>query len=71
MILYRVDPSQVSAAEHLDAQDPGEGWTCFGDSGLPNSADLDHAPWLGAWAPGATESVDEPGLGIPLAPGAE
>ena len=58
VILYRVDPSQVAAAEQLDAADPGEGWTCFGDSGLPNSSDLDNAPWLGAWAPGATESVD-------------
>jgi len=69
VILFRVDPDQVAAAQRLDAKDPGEGWTCFGDSGLPNSTDLDHAPWLGAWAPGARESVDAPGYGVPLAAG--
>ena len=71
VILYRVDPSQNAAAERLDARAPGEGWTCFGDSGLPNSSDLDDAPWLGAWAPGATESVDAPGFGTPLAAGSK
>ena len=71
VILYRVDPSQDAAAERLDAADPGEGWTCFGDSGLPNSSDLDNAPWLGAWAPGATESVAAPGFGTPLAAGSK
>jgi hypothetical protein len=69
VILFRVDPDQVTAAEQLDAQDPGEGWTCFGDSGLPNSNDLDDAPWLGAWAPGGRESVDAPGYGVPLPAG--
>jgi hypothetical protein len=71
VILYRADPDQVAAAKQLDAKDPGEGWTCFGDSGLPNSSDLDDAPWLGAWAPGATESVDAPGFGTPLAAGSQ
>ena len=71
VILYRVDPDQVAAARALDARDPGEGWTCFGDSGLPNSGDLDNAPWLGAWAPGATEAVDPPGYGVPLAAGTQ
>jgi hypothetical protein len=69
VILFRVDPDQVAAAEHVDAEDPGEGWTCFGDSGLPNSNDLDNAAWLGAWAPGGRESVDAPGYGVPLAAG--
>jgi len=69
VILFRADPGQVPAAEQLDAASPGEGWTCFGDSGLPASSDLDGAPWLGAWAPGARESVDAPGYGVPLAAG--
>jgi hypothetical protein len=69
VILFRVDPDQVAAAEQLDAKSPGEGWTCFGDSGLPNSNDLDDAPWLGAWAPGGQESVDAPGYGVPLPAG--
>jgi len=71
VILYRVDPDQGAAARRLDAKDPGEGWTCFGDSGLPNGSDLQDAPWLGAWAPGATESVDPPGFGTPLAAGSQ
>jgi hypothetical protein len=69
VILFRAGPDQVAAAEKLDADSPGEGWTCFGDSGLPNSNDLDDAPWLGAWAPGAQESVDAPGYGVPLPAG--
>jgi hypothetical protein len=71
VILYRADPSQVPAAHQLDAHDPGEGWTCFGDSGLPGGSILDNAPWLGAWAPGAKESVDAPGYGVPLTQGTQ
>ena len=71
VILYRADPDQIGAAQQLDAKDPGEGWTCFGDSGLPNSSRPRNAPWLGAWAPGATESVDAPGFGTPLAAGSQ
>ncbi|MGA8246162.1 MAG: hypothetical protein WB797_04595 [Nocardioides sp.] len=69
VILYRVVPAQLAAARHLDAASPGEGWTCFGDSGLPGGSTLDDAPWLGAWAPGAQESVDAPGFGVPLTRG--
>ena len=69
VILSRADPGQVDAAEQLEASDPGEGGTCFGDSGLPDSNDLDNAPWLGAWAPGGQESVDSPGYGVPLPAG--
>jgi hypothetical protein len=71
VILYRADPDQIAAAKALDARDPGEGWTCFGDSGLPNSTDLDNAPWLGAWAPGAAEAVDPRGTGVRLAAGTQ
>ncbi|HET8663293.1 MAG TPA: hypothetical protein VFM08_03170 [Nocardioides sp.] len=69
VILFRVDPAQVATAEQLDDTYPGEGWTCFGDSGLPDSNDLNDASWLGAWAPGGQESVDAPGYGVPLQPG--
>jgi hypothetical protein len=71
VILYRVDPSQNAAARKLDADAPGEGWTCFGDSGLPGGSILDNAPWLGAWAPGAHESVAARGFGTPLAAGSK
>ena len=45
---------------------PGEGWTCFGGSGLRDNDGLNSAPWLGAWAPGGKESMSAPGFGKPL-----
>ena len=74
-ILYRVDPSQVSAAEARDAKDPGEGWSCFGGPDLPAAADSDAlgalqgAPWLAAWAPGGRESRYPEGTGVYIAKG--
>jgi hypothetical protein len=70
VILFQVRPGQVRAAERVDAATPGEGWTCFGGSGLPGDfGRLDDASWLGAWAPGGTEAVDPRGYGVRLAPG--
>ena len=34
VILFRVPPDQVAKAEQLDEETPGEGWTCFGGTGL-------------------------------------
>ena len=70
VILFRVPPAQVSEAEAVDAATEGQGWTCFGGSGLGALAgDLGDAPWLGAWAPGGGERVMAPDIGIPMAPG--
>jgi hypothetical protein len=70
VILFSVPPSQVGAAEARDAAQAGEGWTCFGGSGVQSQgATLDSAPWLGAWAPGGGERVLAPDLGMPLAAG--
>jgi hypothetical protein len=71
-ILFRVDPSQVSAAQAKDAADPRPGWQCFGGPGLPSTSanpldGLDAAPWLAGWAPGGHESVFGTGAGVPLA----
>ena len=68
VILFQVPPDQVAAAEQKDASYDGEGWTCFGGTGLGANQGLDD-PWLGAWAPGSRESVLRPGYGIPLTPG--
>jgi hypothetical protein len=74
-IVFRVEPDQVAGAEQADAGDPGTGWTCFGDSGVPDRsgagavASLDSAPWLSAWAPGGGESVFPTGTGVRLRPG--
>ncbi len=48
---------------------PGDGWTCFGNSGIDNDPGLDDAPWLGAWAPGGGERRYGTGLGTPLTKG--
>ena len=69
VILFRVPPEQVQEAEQLDQATEGQGWTCFGDSGLQTGGDLDDAPWLGAWAPGGRESVLRAGYGAPLEQG--
>ncbi len=66
VILFRVPPEQVASAEAIDAQEPGQGWTCFGGTGLDEIGDVDDAPWLGAWAPGGQESVFRAGYGVEL-----
>lgn len=68
VILFRVPPDLVADAERMDARTPGQGWTCFGTSGLDNGS-LDDAPWLGAWAPGGTEQLYGNGLGEEFAAG--
>jgi hypothetical protein len=66
VILFQVPPEQIDAAEQLDAQEDGEGWTCFGGTGLDRFQNVDDAAWIGAWAPGGEESVRKPGLGVKL-----
>jgi hypothetical protein len=63
VILFRVPPDLVEDAEEKDAETPGQGWTCFGTSGLDNDGSIDDAPWLGAWAPGGSEQLYGKGLG--------
>ncbi len=70
VILYRVPPAQVAAARQRDTATPGDGWTCFGGTGLASRGSmLDDAPWVGAWAPGGTERLLAPDIGIPLEKG--
>lgn len=66
VILFRIDPDRVDEAEAEDARTPGPGYTCFGDAGMvPGElANLDDAPWLGAWAPGGTENRSRKGYGV-------
>ena len=69
VILFRVPPETVPAVEDQDAADPGEGWTCFGGTGVERGGGLDDAPWLGAWAPGGSEQVMAKDVGVPMAKG--
>ncbi len=63
VILFRVPTDMVAEAERKDAATPGQGWTCFGNSGLSGGAEIDDAPWLGAWAPGGSEQLYGKGFG--------
>jgi hypothetical protein len=63
VILFRVPPDKVAEAEQKDASTPGQGWTCFGGSGLGTGLEIDDAPWLGAWAPGGSEQMYGNGFG--------
>jgi hypothetical protein len=66
VILFRVPPDQVASAESMDAATSGQGWTCFGGTGLDPVESLNDAPWLGAWAPGGGETVHQAGYGVRL-----
>ncbi len=73
-ILYRVRSAQIQAAEQRDADDPGQGWSCFGGPDLPAVGgdavrSLDSAPWLAAWAPGGREARYPEGTGVFLEKG--
>ena len=71
VILFRVPPGEVAAAEAQDDAEDGPGWTCFSGTGMGGGGvgDLDRAPWLGAWAPGGTESALDEDIGVPVEAG--
>ncbi len=69
VILFRVPPQSVAAVQAQDEEEPGEGWTCFGGTGVESGDQLDDAPWLGAWAPGGSEQVMARDVGVPMPKG--
>ena len=70
VILFRAAPDQVGEAERLDAENAGQGWPCFGGTGLSMGVDaLRDAGWIAAWAPGSDAIRYPEGVGSPLAAG--
>ncbi|GAA4942040.1 monooxygenase [Actinoplanes utahensis] len=65
-IFYRLSPEQAKAAEKVDADAAGEGWTCFGDSGVQGQT-----AWVAHWAPGAGETLMPDGFGFTMPPGSK
>ena len=65
-IFFRVAPDSVPKARAVDAQTPGEGWTCFGDDGVD-----DDPSWVGHWAPGVKETLLTSGVGYPMPAGSQ
>jgi hypothetical protein len=64
-ISFLISPANVKQARTLDEGTPGEGWQCFGDSGIDDDA------WVAHWAPGANEVLLDQGLGYEMPPGSQ
>ena len=73
VIVSQVPASQVARAQALDAADAGDGWTCFGGTGIGGvgGRNLDKSDWVGAWAPGGGERVMSEDVGILLEAGTQ
>ena len=77
VILFRIAPSQVSAATKLDGGSNGAGWSCFGGTGLPSGTagspvdSLNDSNWVAAWAPGFGGDRLPDGTGVPLPAGSQ
>lgn len=72
-VFYRVPPAEVPAARSLDAKTAGDGWTCFGGTGIDGRSPSDRldggADWVAAWAPGGGEGIAPKNTGYALEPG--
>ena len=79
VILFRVARPQVAEARQLDAKSPGQGWSCFGGTGLSSGTttmggiqdSLNDANWVAAWAPGWGGNRLPDGTGVPLPAGSQ
>ena len=71
VILFRVEPAQVTQAQRLDQAAAGQGWPCFGGTGIAvtRADELGDAPWVSAWAPGWGGGRLPEGTGVSLAAG--
>ncbi|MET0417417.1 MAG: monooxygenase [Actinoplanes sp.] len=65
-IIYRLGPEQGREAARVDQESPGEGWTCFGDTGVQGQS-----AWVAHWAPGAGDTLMPDGKGFTMAPGSK
>ena len=68
-ILFLVPPDLASAAEAANVG--GQGWSCFGETPIPNTglAQISDTPWLSAWAPGHGADALPKGTGVLLPAG--
>jgi hypothetical protein len=70
-ILFLVPPALAAQAERDNNANGGNGWSCFGETPLPDSslAQISNTPWLSAWAPGHGLDTLPKGTGIRLPAG--
>ena len=69
-IVFLVPPNLAAQAQAADKG--GKGWTCFGESALPDtgtSTEISNTPWLSAWGPGHGKDVEPAGTGVPFPAG--
>lgn len=66
-IFYQIEKSDVDEAKRVDARTEGDGWQCFGGSGL----DGGRSTYIGAWAPGHAETLIGERTGYRLEPGSQ
>jgi Copper type II ascorbate-dependent monooxygenase, N-terminal domain/Copper type II ascorbate-dependent monooxygenase, C-terminal domain len=78
VILFKETPPQVAEAKRLDAASPGQGWSCFGGTGVSIASSaasvesaLNDANWIAAWAPGWGGGRLPDGNGVPLQAGSQ
>jgi hypothetical protein len=74
-IFFRVEPGDVAEARRLDAAAAGDGWTCFGGTGIGGGGAARQlsagASWIAAWAPGGRERLLRSRTGYLLEPGSQ
>jgi hypothetical protein len=60
-IFFHVQPDDVEQARKIDAEEDGDGWTCFGGTGIASRGGFGQlnsgAAWIAAWAPGGHETL--------------
>ena len=68
-ILFLVPPDLAATAEADNVN--GQGWTCFGETPIPNTGldQISNTPWLSAWAPGHGADSLPKGTGVLLPAG--
>jgi hypothetical protein len=76
-ILYRIGAAEVAHAKSVDAAADGDGWQCFGGSGLSSGLDsfggrgASGQEFIGGWAPGNNETLVGDPAGFPVEPGSQ
>lgn len=75
-IFFRVQPEDVAEAKTLDAGQAGDGWTCFGGTGISADSVFRQvsgagSAWIGAWAPGGAELLLAENIGYRMAAGSQ
>jgi hypothetical protein len=65
-ITFAIPPEGAAEVRSKEAAKPGQGWTCFGDNGLPQGH---QGAWVDTWTPHHQETLLSQDVGFPLKPG--